>query len=923
LQFDVDYDAAPGEFLGSGPDVNSGGTLECFSAVTGGLGAFSDDDAERLLTAGIIKQAGFAGPAAVATCVFVPDDGTEAVPEDFIVTVTDAKDPDVNPVRPLPSVEVSSIDCSECGNGVVDSGEECDDANLLDDDGCSSSCTIETGWDCAGTICTEICGDGLVVGIELCDDSNSTGGDGCSERCAIEAGWDCAEPPATCDELCGDGFVVGAEQCDDGDDQWAQGEACAVDCAWLPCCDPDGSGDVTASDALYVLLKATGLRETCDTCICDSLSGAGGVPVTAVDALVCLRTAVNIPTPLACPDCARSVLALDMLEGIADVHAGDVWDANTARGTPVATSDPAGNTYGYIFPYARDSDSAPTEQQILDAVADSRALYDPSDPRFYDQLKQRIGEIGAVRVAATTSDFPVLETLEGLHPYYLNFDVAEDKAAEILGDASPVFEGVVYVGPHEEYFEFSSGQNELFLHIYTLIRRDEIAPLAGATAPTASSTQAFAPEVAERRDRAWEEMAHRATSPHGPGNPAQTVIKKIPNDHLVPVVDWTCWCVPTAQTMVTAYWDHYANSSTINGYGRVVDYWYEQGCGQNVPNYLHELCDLKNTSACPDGCKWAQNGGVEGILNNINGYNFTWSQVEGTSSNDWAWKSLTDEIDAGRPAVWSVGPQSAHAMTALGYRTSGSQKFVIVYNTWGTTAAQQLREYNYDQWAGAPIKDSGVGRLTAGGSEAPDHAVLTFPRGEEVLFGSQQISWQVWGPSIIFTTLSFSSDGGKNWSNIASNVSTNQGTNNYQWNASTTTNKGRIRIQTYDLSGKYVAGDGSVKNFFIQSKPDLIPTAPPNSQFCQRNAQGQLVVSVKNQGTTNAVASMTRVAFNPGGTVLVATPAITAGQTATVAVDIPGACWNMDCDFTITVDANGAVNEANEGNNSANGLCLG
>lgn len=30
-----------------------------------------------------------------------------------------------------------------CGNGVLDAGEECDDGNLLDDDGCSSTCTSE------------------------------------------------------------------------------------------------------------------------------------------------------------------------------------------------------------------------------------------------------------------------------------------------------------------------------------------------------------------------------------------------------------------------------------------------------------------------------------------------------------------------------------------------------------------------------------------------------------------------------------------------------------------------------------------------------------------------------------------------------------------------------------------------------------
>lgn len=40
---------------------------------------------------------------------------------------------------------------SPCGNRTIDSGEECDDGNTTTGDGCSASCTIETGWACYGT----------------------------------------------------------------------------------------------------------------------------------------------------------------------------------------------------------------------------------------------------------------------------------------------------------------------------------------------------------------------------------------------------------------------------------------------------------------------------------------------------------------------------------------------------------------------------------------------------------------------------------------------------------------------------------------------------------------------------------------------------------------------------------------------------
>jgi len=37
-----------------------------------------------------------------------------------------------------------------CGNGVANSGEECDDGNTANNDGCSSTCTIESGYACTG-----------------------------------------------------------------------------------------------------------------------------------------------------------------------------------------------------------------------------------------------------------------------------------------------------------------------------------------------------------------------------------------------------------------------------------------------------------------------------------------------------------------------------------------------------------------------------------------------------------------------------------------------------------------------------------------------------------------------------------------------------------------------------------------------------
>ena len=85
-----------------------------------------------------------------------------------------------------------------CGDGVKEGAEACDDHNLVDGDGCSSSCTLEP--DCSTGTCLTKCGDGMKLPPEQCDDGNAVDGDGCSSTCMIETGFSCtdttAPPPA-------------------------------------------------------------------------------------------------------------------------------------------------------------------------------------------------------------------------------------------------------------------------------------------------------------------------------------------------------------------------------------------------------------------------------------------------------------------------------------------------------------------------------------------------------------------------------------------------------------------------------------------------------------------------------------------------------------------------------------------------------
>jgi len=138
-----------------------------------------------------------------------------------------------------------------CGDGILVSGEACDDGNLDDTDGCTSTCEIAVCGDglvqagveacddgnlddrdgCT-TACVEArCGDGLLhVGVEACDDGNASSADACTNTCELA--------------VCGDGIVrVGIEACDDGNQD--DGDGCTSTCA-LPTC---GDGIVDPGEA--------------------------------------------------------------------------------------------------------------------------------------------------------------------------------------------------------------------------------------------------------------------------------------------------------------------------------------------------------------------------------------------------------------------------------------------------------------------------------------------------------------------------------------------------------------------------------------------------------------------------------------------------------------------------------------------------
>jgi cysteine-rich repeat protein len=157
-----------------------------------------------------------------------------------------------------------------CGDGVRSGNEQCDDQDLGGEDceslgfdrgvlSCAASCTFDL------SACINdgaVCGDGIVALGEQCDDGNTTNGDGCNANCQNEG---LAQ--------CGDGLInVLGEQCDDGN--ILDGDGCQADCT-LPECndglDNDNDGEIDAID-----LGCTDANDDSERSFSETCDGVGG-----------------------------------------------------------------------------------------------------------------------------------------------------------------------------------------------------------------------------------------------------------------------------------------------------------------------------------------------------------------------------------------------------------------------------------------------------------------------------------------------------------------------------------------------------------------------------------------------------------------------------------------------------------------------
>lgn len=199
------------------------------------------------------------------------DDGNSSNNDDCVGACNLARCGDGFVQAGVESCDEESDDCrncvaSTCGNGVVDSGESCDDMNDVDDDECTNSCQRPR------------CGDGVIQGDEECDTGSSVGsrGDSCTLRCT--------------NNFCDDNHIGPDEECDLGEANGLDGTACTADCRDNLCGDmhlgPDeacdlgtennGQDGVSCTDGCQLTVCGDGQQgpdEDCDDGNTDSFDG--------------------------------------------------------------------------------------------------------------------------------------------------------------------------------------------------------------------------------------------------------------------------------------------------------------------------------------------------------------------------------------------------------------------------------------------------------------------------------------------------------------------------------------------------------------------------------------------------------------------------------------------------------------------------
>jgi len=488
--------------------------------------------------------------------------------------------------------------------------------------------------------------------------------------------------------------------------------------------------------------------------------------------------------------------------------------AKLGRAIPYVDED--GNTVAWMFHFRTDGKAFPADDQVAaDVQAERQTLTVNTD------LSRWRSKYAHILVSARRDRAPVICFGYGASDYYAIAATARARAEQSLGPDARLSR--VYFISSCTYLEFEnqSGKHAVLSEHFERNWDSREAFTGYVTQARAQFRQQYPGEeeaAAKYENGRWD----HALDPKL-GSLSEVFV---PNYGLAPYYDWSYGCTPTSGAMVCGYVDRFQKS------GRLVDYFYQRYDaveGENdwqIPNVQYECAVAMHTDTSYGGTSF--NNIANGLFQVAysNGYT-AWSvtNVQGRTGNDWAWSTITSEIDAGHAMVWSAGWES-HSLACFGYRTD--DKFVYVHNTWWAPG---------EWWAHSGGDVSHVAAVSPDAGD--DHDIrLTYPLGDtfynstghgEVLYVGDtcRITWESGTPGTS-VDIDVSTDGGHSWESAAAGVADSGAYHWYIPPSIPTCDSVRLMVSQYNGS-TLTSADGTFGCFHTRREPlPPLQIAPPN-----------------------------------------------------------------------------------------------
>jgi len=496
------------------------------------------------------------------------------------------------------------------------------------------------------------------------------------------------------------------------------------------------------------------------------------------------------------------------------------WAANEFPGAKLGTAipyvDENGNTVAWMFHFRTDGKAFPNYSQIAaDVQVERQTLTVSTD------LSRWRSKYSHMLVSARRDRAPVIRFGYGTSEYYAIAATALARAQKSLG-ANARLSRIYFVSP-STYLEFENpaGKSTVLSEHFERTWDSRAAFTGYVTQARAQIRQQYPGEEAAAAKYESSRWDHAL-------DPKLASLSEtfVPNYGLAPFYDWSYGCTPTSGAMVCGYVDRFQRS------GRLVDYFYQRYDaveGENdwqIPNVQLECAIAMHTDTSYGGT--TTNNIANGLLQvgYSNGYTWSVTNVQGRTGNDWAWSTITSEINAGHAMIWSA-LWEAHSLACFGYRTE--DKFVYVHNTWRTPG---------EWWAHSGSDVSHVAAVSPDAGDAHDIR-LTYPLGDtyynstgngEVLYAGDtcRVTWESGTPGAS-VDIDVSTDGGHNWDALAAGVADSGA---YHWYIPLSTpscDSVRLRLSQYNGS-TLTSADGSFGSFCLLHGAPLPPPqiAPRN-----------------------------------------------------------------------------------------------